>query len=60
MDVQPNTIRVHLKHIYRKTGTGRQSELVNLLTSDFLLHIPERHQDRSFVSASGRLQARID
>ena len=51
LHVQPNTIRVHLKHIYRKTRTGRQSELVNLLTSDFLLHIPVAPRDTVVLSA---------
>jgi DNA-binding CsgD family transcriptional regulator len=51
LHVQPNTIRVHLKHIYRKTRTGRQSELVNLLTSDFLLQIPVTPRDPVVLSA---------
>src|SRR5579859_2680342 len=31
--VQPNTIRVQLKAVFSKTGTGRQPELVSLLRS---------------------------
>lgn len=31
LSVQPNTIRVQLKAIFSKTGTGRQAELVSLL-----------------------------
>jgi DNA-binding CsgD family transcriptional regulator len=31
LSVQPNTIRVQLKSIFSKTGTGRQAELVSLL-----------------------------
>lgn len=31
LGVQVNTIRMHLKRIFSKTGTGRQSELVGLL-----------------------------
>jgi DNA-binding CsgD family transcriptional regulator len=31
--VQPNTIRVQLKSVFSKTGTGRQPELVSLLRS---------------------------
>ena len=31
LGVQVNTVRMHLKRIFVKTGTGRQSELVGLL-----------------------------
>jgi DNA-binding CsgD family transcriptional regulator len=33
LSVQPNTIRVQLKAVFSKTGTGRQPELVSLLRS---------------------------
>jgi DNA-binding CsgD family transcriptional regulator len=33
LSVQPNTIRVQLKAVFAKTGTGRQPELVSLLRS---------------------------
>ncbi len=31
LNVQPNTVRVHLKNIYSKTQTNRQSELIRLI-----------------------------
>jgi DNA-binding NarL/FixJ family response regulator len=34
--VTPNTVRTHLKSIYRKTSTNRQTELVRLLSSLFI------------------------
>jgi hypothetical protein len=33
LSVQPNTIRVQLKAVFSKTGTGRQPGLVSLLRS---------------------------
>jgi DNA-binding CsgD family transcriptional regulator/PAS domain-containing protein len=33
LDIKPNTARTHLKHIFGKTGTNRQSELVKLILS---------------------------
>jgi len=33
MSVQTNTVRIHLKHIFSKTDTKKQSELIRLVTS---------------------------
>jgi DNA-binding CsgD family transcriptional regulator len=35
--VQPNTVRMHLKRIYEKTGTTCQSQLVSRLASNIFL-----------------------
>jgi DNA-binding CsgD family transcriptional regulator len=40
MNVQTNTIRIHLKRVYSKTGTRRQSELIQLVTRKSLLTLP--------------------
>lgn len=34
LDIQPNTVRAHLKAIYAKTGTHSQVELLNFLRND--------------------------
>jgi DNA-binding CsgD family transcriptional regulator/PAS domain-containing protein len=31
LGVSPNTVRVHLAHVFEKTGTNRQSELIRLM-----------------------------
>jgi DNA-binding CsgD family transcriptional regulator len=31
LDIALNTTRVHLRHIFEKTGTGRQAELLQLV-----------------------------
>jgi DNA-binding CsgD family transcriptional regulator len=33
LGISPHTVRDHLKHLYRKTGTGSRSELLNQLAS---------------------------
>jgi DNA-binding CsgD family transcriptional regulator len=40
MRVQTNTIRIHLKRIYHKTGARRQTDLVRLVATNFLLNLP--------------------
>lgn len=38
LDISYNTLKTHLKHIYSKTGTKHQSDLVRLLSSSLRLH----------------------
>ncbi len=33
LDLSPNTVKTHLRRVFAKTGTGRQAELVRLMTS---------------------------
>ncbi|MCR0980697.1 helix-turn-helix transcriptional regulator [Roseomonas populi] len=35
LNISPNTARTHLQHVYDKTGTHRQAELVRLLLTTF-------------------------
>ena len=32
LGISPHTVRDHIKHIYKKTGTGSRSELLGLVT----------------------------
>jgi DNA-binding CsgD family transcriptional regulator len=32
LGISPHTIRDHLKHLYRKTGTGSRSELLGMIS----------------------------
>src|SRR5262249_25448357 len=39
LNVSPNTIKTHLRKVFAKTGTGRQSELTRLIASIALLQV---------------------
>jgi DNA-binding CsgD family transcriptional regulator/PAS domain-containing protein len=46
LGISPHTVRDHLKHLYRKTGTGSRSELLNQLASTTSAPPPDA-QDRT-------------
>lgn len=41
LGLSPNTVKTHLRHVFSKTGTGRQAELARLMASIGLLKAPD-------------------
>lgn len=51
--ISPNTARTHIKRIYSKTGSSRQSDLVKLMMNAATLHRNGRHLDLPDYSSKG-------